>query len=139
MAEEKKYMIMVNGKLVEVSCEIYCEYYRMARRDRYLEERDQIHGKTLYSNLDTAEILGEEMIPDQSAASTEDVAIAHILSEKLHRCLDMLPEDDRQLIDALYFYDENERDYAKKLGLSQRGENKRRHAILAKLKFFMKD
>ncbi len=40
---------------------------------------------------------------------------------------------------GLYFYDENERDYAKKLGLSQRGVNKRRHAILAKLKFFMKD
>ena len=139
MAENKKYMIMVSGKLVEVSREVYCEYHRMDRRDRYLEERDQSHGTTLYSNLDTAEMLGEEMIPDQNAVSTEDAAIARILREKLRRCLDMLPEGDRQLIDALYFHDENERDYAKKVGLSQKGVNKRRHAALAKLKIFMKD
>lgn len=139
MAENKKYMIMASGKLVEVSREVYCEYHRMDRRDRYLEERDQAHGKTLYSNLDTAEILGEEMIPDRNAASTEDAAIAHILCKKLHRCLDMLPEGDRQLIDALYFHGESERDYAKKAGLSQKGVNKRRHATLAKLKIFMKD
>ncbi len=86
MAENKKHMIMVSGKLVEVSREVYCEYYRMDRRDRYLEERDQAHGKTLYSNLDTVEMLGKEMIPDQNAASTEDAAIAHILCKKLHRC-----------------------------------------------------
>lgn len=51
----------------------------------------------------------------------------------------MLPEGDRQLIDALYFHGESEHDYAKKAGLSQKGVNKRRHATLAKLKIFMKD
>ena len=53
--------------------------------------------------------------------------------------LDMLPEGDRQLIDALYFHGESEHDYAKKAGLSQKGVNKRSHATLAKLKIFMKD
>ena len=105
MAENKKYMIMVNRTPIEVSYEIYYEYHRMDRHDRYLEERDQIHGTTLYSNLDTAEMLGEEMIPDQDAASTEDAAIARILHEKLHRCLDMLPEGDRELLQAVYFDD----------------------------------
>ena len=103
MAENKKYIIMVSGKLVEVSREVYCEYHRMDRHDRYLEERDQSHGKTLYSNLDTAEMLGEEMLPDQNAVSTEDAAIARILHEKLHRCLNMLPEGDRELLQAVYF------------------------------------
>ena len=50
---------MVRGKPVEVSYEVYYEYHRMDRRDRYLEERDMAHGKTLYSNLDTSEVLGE--------------------------------------------------------------------------------
>ncbi len=103
MAENKKYMIMVSGKLVEVSHEIYCEYHRMDRRDRYLEERDQAHGKMLYSNLDTSEMLGEEMISDSDAVSTEDAAIARIFHEKLHQCLEMLPDGDRELLQAVFF------------------------------------
>ena len=139
MAENQKYILMIDGAPVEVNREIYIEYHRMDRRDRYLEERDLAHGKTLYSNLDTVELLGEEMIPDSNAVNPEDAAIACILHEKLHQCLDLLSEGDRQLIDALYFQDKSERDYAKKVGISQKGVNKRRHAALAKLKIFMKD
>lgn len=137
MAENKKYIIMVNGRQAEVSREVYAEYHRMDRRERYLEERDLAHGKTLYSNLDTVELLGEEMIPDSSAVDPADIAIAHILHEKLHQCLKLLPESDRQLIDALYFQNKSERECAKKFGLSQKGINKRRHAALEKLKNFM--
>ena len=95
---KQKYIIKISGKLVEVTPEVYGEYYRMNRYARYQEERDRLHGKTLYSNLDSNEMLGEELISDQSALSTEDAAIAHILSEKLHRCLEMLPDKARQKI-----------------------------------------
>lgn len=138
MAENKKYIIKISGKLVEVTAEVYGEYHRMDRYARYQEERDRSHGKTLYSNLDSNELLGEEMIPDQSALSTEDAAIAHILSEKLHRCLDMLPEGERDLIQALYFDGLTEREYASRIGVSQNAVNKRRHMILVRLKKFMK-
>ena len=47
MAESKKYIIKVSGKLVEVTPEVYGEYYRMDRYARYQEERDLLHGKTL--------------------------------------------------------------------------------------------
>jgi len=40
------------------------------------------------------------------------------------------------LIQALYYENISEREYAAKLGLSQRGLNKRRHKALAKLKKF---
>ena len=103
MAEDKKYIIKISGNLIKVTPEVYGEYHRMDRYARYQEERDLQHGKTLYSNLDTAEIQGEELIPDQNAASTEDAAIARILYAKLHRCLNMLPEADRALIQALFF------------------------------------
>ena len=103
MTEHKKYILMVRGKPVEVSYEVYYEYHRMDRRDRYLEERDMAHGKTLYSNPDTSEVLGEEMLSDRNAVSTEDAAIAHILYEKLHLCLDMLSEGDRKLLHAVFF------------------------------------
>ena len=139
MAENKKYTLMVRGKQIEVSREVYIEYHRMDRRDRYLEERDLAHGKTLYCNLDTSEMLGEEMIQDQNAASTEDAAIAHILREKLHQGLEMLTKGERELIEAIYFDDLTEREYAERIGLSQNAVNKRRHRILARLKIFMKN
>ncbi len=138
MAECKKYIIKVSGKLVEVTPEVYGEYYRMDRYAHYQEERDLLHGKTLYSNLDSNELLGEELIPDENALSTEDAAIAHILSEKLHRCLNMLPKGERYLIQALYFDGLTEREYAFRIGVSQNAVNKRRHVVLAHLKNFMK-
>ena len=110
----------------------------MERYARYQEERDRSHGKTLYSNLDSNELLGEELIPDENALSTEDAAIAHILSEKLHRCLNMLPKGERYLIQALYFDGLTEREYAFRIGVSQNAVNKRRHVVLAHLKNFMK-
>jgi len=49
MAENQKYILMIDGAPVEVNREIYIEYHRMDRRDRYLEERDLAHGKTLFT------------------------------------------------------------------------------------------
>lgn len=138
MAENKKYIIKISSELVEVTPEVYSEYHRMNRYVHYQEERDLSHGKMLYSNLDSNEMLGEELISDQSALSTEDAAIAHILSEKLHRCLDMLPKGEYDLIQALYFDGLTEREYAAQIGISQNAVNKRRHQILTHLKIFMK-
>ena len=44
MADKKNYYIPVEGKLVEVEEPVYTEYYRMSRRERYLEERDKENG-----------------------------------------------------------------------------------------------
>jgi len=139
MTGNKKYAIMVSGKLIEVSREVYCEYHRMDRRDRYLEERDLAHGKTLYSNLDTSEMLGEELIPDQNAASTEDAAIARILHRKLHRCLDMLPEGDRELLQAVYFEDLSLRQLSEKVHIPVMTLQDRKSKAIQRLrKIFLK-
>lgn len=103
MAEGKKYIIKVSSELVEVSEDIYRAYYGMERHVRHLDEKDEAHGKVLYSNLDTEDTLGEEMIPDCHAVSVEDAAIAHILYEELHRCLEMLPDGERELLYAVFF------------------------------------
>ena len=39
MADKENYYIPVEGKLIEVEEPVYTEYYRMSRRERYLEER----------------------------------------------------------------------------------------------------
>lgn len=39
MADKEKYMIKVNGKLVEVTPEVYYAYFRMERQERGQEEK----------------------------------------------------------------------------------------------------
>ena len=134
MAEQKKYYIHVPGALVEVSEGVYFAYYQEKRRGRTLKEKDERNGAVSYDGLDTPELSGQEMIPDRGAVSVEDAAIANILRGELRRCLALLDEPDRQLIQALYFEGLSEREYAKRVGVPQRTINDRRHRALRKLK-----
>lgn len=134
MAEHKKYYINVPGALVEVSEGVYFAYYQEKRRGRTLKEKDERNGAVSYDGLDTPELTGQEMIPDRDAVSVEDAAIANILRDKLHRCLALLDEPDRQLIQALYFEGLSERKYAKRVGIPQRTISDRKRRILDRLK-----
>jgi RNA polymerase sigma factor (sigma-70 family) len=134
MAEHKKYYINVPGALVEVSEGVYFAYYQEKRRGRTLREKDERNGAVSYDGLDTPELTGQEMIPDRDAVSVEDAAIANILRGELRRCLALLDEPDRQLIQALYFEGLSERKYAKRVGIPQQTISDRKRRVLARLK-----
>lgn len=138
MAERKVYYIKVEGTAVEVTKAVYHMYYKMERRERHLEEKDQKHGLVSYHALDTEDTLGEEMLPTPDIACVEDVAIAHILQERLHQCLELLPPQDRELIQALYFEELSERQLAKRTGIPQRTINDRKRRVIAQLKKMFK-
>ena len=134
MAEQKKYYIHVPGALVEVSEDIYFAYYQEKRRGRTLREKDERNGAVSYDGLDTPELSGQEMIPDRDAVSVEDAAIANILRGELRRCLALLDEPDRQLIQALYFENLSEREYATKAELHYMTVHNRKTRLLRQLK-----
>lgn len=138
MAEGRKYYIRVPGALVEVSGDVYFAYHQEERRARTLEEKDRRHGLTRYSGLDTAELCGEELIPDRSAPGVEEAAMANALREELYRCLAMLPRQEREILFALYFENISERKYAELLGVSQNAVHKRRYKALDELRRLMK-
>lgn len=139
MAEGKKYYIRVPEALVEVSEDVYLAYFRARRRWYAQSERDTYNGLVSYDAMDTEDILGEEMLPDQSSSGVEDAAIASILSGKLHRCLAQLDEPDRKLIHALYFEGLSERQFAKELGLHYMTVHSRKVSALSKLKKMMEN
>ena len=64
MADKKNYYIPVDGKLVEVEETVYTAYYKMSRRERYLEERDKENGVMSYDALDNNGLVGQEMFQD---------------------------------------------------------------------------
>ena len=138
MANREKYIIKTDDVLVEVSREVYDAYYSVERHLRTLDEKDERNGTVQYSNLDTKETLGVEMLQDLTAEPVEDEALLRVLSERLHQCLSLLPVSDQKLIRAIYFMNLTEREYASQIGISQKGVNKRKHKILKKLRKMLK-
>lgn len=133
MPEKRKYFIRIGKFLVEVTEDVYCTYYQMERHERYLIEKDQAHGVQQYSNLDTENTLGEEMIVDRLSVSVEDMVTARLLSERLHRCIQLLSEDEQNLLHAIFYKDMSEQQLAQSMNTSQATINKRKRIVLAKL------
>lgn len=129
------YIITIDGKEIKVNEEVYKAYSGADRRERYLYERE----KGLLLSLDRLE---EDKLPfncllDRPSESAEDVILAQIESERLRAALDSLSPEDRQLIDALVLGGMTEREYAVRIGMSQKGVNKRKHKVLQKIFSFL--
>lgn len=137
MKKRDRYILKISGNLVEVSEEVYSVYYQMARRAKHLIEKDEQHGVTSYNALDTDELLGEEMMPDKHSEPVEDIAIRTLMFEKLHRCLNQLPENERQLIWGLYFQGKTQVELEKETGVKQQTISYREKQICRKLKKLM--
>lgn len=137
MADKEKYMIKIQGNLIEVSEDVYYAYFRMDRQERWQEEKKQDHDVVSYDALDNGETVGSEAIQDMNSPGMEELVIANELKERLHNIVAALPKPERELIQAIYFEDIPVSDYAKRVGLSHRGINKQRKRILSKLKMLL--
>ena len=137
MADKEKYMIKVEGNLVEVTPDVYYAFFRMERQERGQEEKKQRNVVVSYDALDDGELVGIENIADLTSPSMEEAVMTREIHEKLHRAVDALPKAERELIHAIYFDGMTTREYAKLSGLSQTGVSYRLRKILSKLKSFM--
>ena len=126
MADKEKYMIKIQGNLIEVTEDVYYAYFRMERQERWQEEEKQGHEVVSYDALDNGETVGVEAIQDMESPSMEDLAIANELKDRLHHVVAALPKTERELIQAIYFEGVSANDYANQVGLTHRGVNKQR-------------
>ena len=126
MADKEKYMIKIQGNLIEVTEDVYYAYFRMERQERWQEEKKQGHAVVSYDALDNSETVGAEAIQDMESPSMEDLAIANELKERLHHVVEALPKAERELIQAINFEGVSANDYANQVGLTHRGVNKQR-------------
>ena len=137
MADKERYVIKVEGKLVEVSPEVYYAYFRMDRQERGQEEKKQRNAVVSYDALDTEEMTGADAIPDLIVSSLEQQIMTREIYDALRRAVEALPKAERELIKAIYFEGMTEADYAKASGMSQTGVSYRRRKILSKLKLLL--
>lgn len=137
MADKEKYMINIQGQLIEVSEDVYYAYFRMERQERWQEEKKVEHNVLSYDALDNSETLGIENILDVTAPTLEEVAEAHELRDRVRHAIALLPKAERELIRAIYYEELTERDVAKGEGVSQNKIYKQRKRALAKLRVLL--
>ena len=87
-----------------------------------------------YSDLDTDEILGEEMFSYPEEIGVEEKVINKMLLDTLLQCLRELPKEDQIIIQTLFYQKKTEREYAEELGLSQSTVNYHRNRIITAIR-----
>ena len=130
--EREKYVIrMGDGTLVEVNREIYLEWYRSERRERYQRERDRKYG------LCSIEKLSEKGYFPKQPASIGDTILDTILEkeyrDKLKEVLQSLPKQDARLIRLLYFEESTIKETADIFCCSRKTIQNRRKRILGNI------
>ncbi len=114
--------IWLKGEHIPVTQEVYEAYYRPQWRERK-SEKARIFNEVEYCDM-----------TESDTSSAEDIAIAELEKESLQKALNMLSDEERALIEAIYFSKQSERTVAKIFDLPQRTVNWRKQRILAKLK-----
>ncbi|HES4526391.1 MAG: sigma factor-like helix-turn-helix DNA-binding protein [Peptostreptococcus sp.] len=127
MSEEK--YIYVNSKKIYVSDEVYKEYKKLKNREEYLARLDRKHKEFHFGG----EILSVEDLEDKSV-NIEKIIETKLRIEDLYNALDNLNEEERRIINALYFEDKTIRDVAKEQEISAKKIFTSRNKILQKLK-----
>ncbi len=134
MADKEHYLVRVKGKLVEVTPEVYYTFYRMKRQEEWQEQKKKDHQVILCCDLDTEDMLAIENFTDKNAPSVEETVIANDMSARLHQALNMLPQGDRELLEAIYFSERTEESYGNEAGISQRLVSYQRRKALKNLR-----
>ena len=120
----ERYFIPVQGFLLEVDRQHYEDFYRTKDRLTYLKRLDIKYGLLSIDAFDSEDDNGTDYIQ----AETEDVAetVAHLLLlDKLRLIVSMLPEDEKELIQAHFYENIPQTEIADRLGISQQAVSKR--------------
>ena len=131
--ERDKYVIRLgDGTLVEVSREIYLEWYRSERRERYQKERDRKHRVCSLDELQEKGCFYERFVCSEDM--TQETALRNVLRKRLRTVLVYLPEKDAQLMWLLFFEEMTVKEAGEVIGCSRKTIAKHRERILEDLR-----
>lgn len=130
------FYIPIDRKLYETSEEVYRTYYSMDRRERYLEERSRKKELSYETLLDEDYPIEEKMA--SQTISVEDEAITAVMIERMLRALTILSDEEKWLIQELFFYGKSEREIAMETGMARTSIQYKKGKVIEKLKRDMK-
>lgn len=124
--------IWLDGMKVHVTEEVYRAYYRPVWREA---KQKEVRGDMEYS-LNALEDAGFEAVSDE--ALVDEIVADKLLLDELYAALAELTDDERSLIDDLYFTGKPERTAASERGVQRNTVVYHRNKILDKLRKILK-
>lgn len=133
----KEYFIFVEGKRIVVSKEVHQAYWHETNKENYQRRLDRENQLLFFCDLDHDGNFEGNLI-DQNV-DVEKLVETRQRIEELNRALASLTNEEREIIDALYFRDETTRNVASSFGLYQTSLIRKRNQILKKLKIILEN
>lgn len=128
-----RYFIPLQGMLLEVSREIYSEFYKEKERERYLRKLDQENRLLSLDVFDRVEERSTDFLPDTFTDVAESV-MNQLLLERLRECISLLCPEEQKLIRQHYFDEITEAELSREYGITQQAVSKRLKKTREKLK-----
>lgn len=133
--ERRCYVLRTSdGIVVDVTREVYLEWYQSRRRERYQTERNRKYSVT---SLEVMQENGNILKSD--SVDLEARILQKLCMEKLWAAIDELQGADAYLLYLLFFEERTVKEVAQLYGLSRKTISNRRKRILAELKEKLKE
>lgn len=129
-----KHVIYINNQPISVTAEIYKEYWKSIEHERYLTKqicKTWIYLDHLFDEYEnnTLEI---QLIEDLDPTRNEALKMEQY--ETLYKAINKLNPDEIDLINALFFEDKTDDEYAIEKGVNQSSITRKKAKILSKLR-----
>lgn len=144
-----KRVIEIDGRKIEVSEEVYMEYHRGQRKERYIM-KDLKRGQIMIDGEKITVKPGREDSVErliethpqyfiEESEGPEELLEKKELLECLAEALHSLSDEEWQLIQELYYLDRTEREVSAALSLAKTSLHRRKKAILSKLRKILEE
>ena len=133
----KEYYLYVNGQRVKVSEQIYKVYWREKEHEKYLEQVDRKNHLLFFSSLDHDGNFVNN-IADESV-DVAKIVETQMMIEAVRNAISKLNDEERDIIERLYFNDETLSSIARGKKVSYQAIQWRKNNILKKLKVLLKE
>ena len=135
--DKKEYFLYVKGKAVPVSEEVYKAYWKITEHEKYLQRKDWKHNVISFSALDHDGHFVDNIIDEK--IDLEKIVEIKIRIEELHRALNTLTKEERELMEAIFYKEESLRSISRREKVTHQAISGRRDRILEKLKKLLED
>lgn len=144
---EKDFYLYLDGRPVKVSKEVYQEYYRGERKERYFMEDLKMEQMEIEPETQTVRLIPsredsyERLLETnkQFSIPCQPVEEAVVLSVLLEDVLHCLSPEEQELIRELYFLEKTERQVSEALHMAKTTLRRRHQKVLKKLRELLED
>ena len=121
--DKKEYYLYVKGNAVPVSEEVYKAYWKITEHEKYLIKKDWKNNVISFLALNHDGHFVDNIIDER--IDLEKIVEVKMQIEELHKALNTLTKEERELIEAIFYKEQSLRSIGKKEKVSYQAIGKR--------------